>query len=299
MAKKRRSNKKKRHALHQWDAVLASLRIFWKTFCFTSHRLWIASRWTARMWWRSPRWFKWTKIIVIAVVVASLPLIDATRQWLYYREIYSSYYDHFYAEYSKTQPPLYANYYADYYADFYANYYSSPAYRLSLRYALPSATEENVSYPEQSPVASQRINNAGLALIKSFEGLELEPYADAGGKLTVGYGHLIKPGEFFTRISEQQAHELLRDDVRVAEAYVKRYVKVKLNDNQFAALVSLVYNIGPGNFRRSTLLSQLNKGLGDKAANEFVRWNKVGTRTLKGLTRRREAEQKLFQTTPS
>ncbi|MCH2546229.1 MAG: lysozyme [Alphaproteobacteria bacterium] len=144
-------------------------------------------------------------------------------------------------------------------------------------------------------MAKREINSAGLELIKSFEGLRLEPYEDAGGKLTIGYGHLIKPGEYFTAITEEEAHALLREDVRVAEAYVKRYVHVKLNHNQFSALGSRGYNIGPGNFRNSTMLTLLNMGKGDRAASEFPRWNKVGTTTLRGLTRRRLAEQSLFE----
>lgn len=267
----------------------------WKSLYFTLHRLWSLTSWTLSMWWHSPRWFKIGKMVVILIAVVSLPLIDAARQWIFYRETYNTYYTHFYTEYIKTQTVEHADYYADYYAEFYAQYYSSPGYRQSLRYALPSASEESVSYPSGSPTASQSINASGLALIKTYEGLELEPYADAGGKLTIGYGHLIKPGEFFSRISEQHAHDLLRKDVRVAEAYVKRYVKVKLNDNQFAALVSLVYNIGPGNFQKSTLLRLLNRGQGDKAAAEFARWSKVGYKTVNGLTKRREAERRLFQ----
>lgn len=272
-----------------------TLRLAWRSLHFALHRLWILLRWSARKWWDLPRWVKWGKVVVIVLVVCSLPALDAARGWWQYRSIYGTYYEHFHTEYNKTLTPHEAHYYANYYADFYAQYYSSPAFRLSLRYSLPSATADTVSFPPNSPVASLYINDRGMELIKRFEGVELEPYADAGGKLTIGYGHLIKPGEFFTNISEARAHDLLREDVRVAEAYVKRYVKVSLNENQFAALVSLVYNIGPGNFRQSTLLSLLNEGKGDKAAAEFKRWNKVGNRKLRGLVERREAEKNLFQ----
>lgn len=249
----------------------------------------------AKWWWGLPDWFKFGKVMLIILVVISLPLIDATRQWLHYRGIYSSYYDHFYAEYIKTESKHRAHYYADYYADFYANYYTSRAYRMALTNELPSATTTTLSYPDSSPVAKLTINHAGLNLIKGYEGLEQEPYADAGGKLTVGYGHLIKPGEFFGRITEKQAYDLLREDVKVAEAYIKRYVKVPLTANQFAALTSLVYNIGPGHFRRSTLLSQLNKKNYTRAAQEFLRWDKVNGESLLGLTRRREDEKALFE----
>lgn len=249
----------------------------------------------AKWWWKLPGWLKLGKVLLVIAVVASLPLIDGARQWLHYRNIYATYYDHFYDAYRKTETRYRAEYYANYYARFYADYYTSPAYRASRHYELPSATAETVSYPETSPVAKLSINHAGLDLIKGYEGLELEPYADAGGKLTIGYGHLIKPGEFFSRISEKQAYDLLREDVRVAEAYVKRYVRVPLTENQFAALTSLVYNIGPGNFRRSTLLVQLNRRNYALAAQEFLRWNKVGDATLRGLIRRRQSEKALFE----
>jgi len=252
-----------------------------------------------KWWWDLPHWFKFGKLAVIILVAVGLPLVDGARQWLHYRNIYQTYYDHFYTEYRRTESSYRAEYYADYYAKFYADYYSSPQYRQTRLAALPSATAETVSFPTTSPVAELYINEAGLKLIKRFEGVELEPYADAGGKLTIGYGHLVKPGEFFSRISEERAHALLREDVRVAEAYVKRYVDVQLNENQFAALTSLVYNIGPGNFRRSTLLSLLNKGKGDLAALEFRRWNKVGTRSVPGLTKRRAAERRLFESVPA
>lgn len=296
MAGKRRKRTKKQTLRAYWVQVAPALHLLWKSLCYTLHRLWVLTRWTARMWWRLPMWAKGAKIAVIAVMLISLPLIDSAREWLHYREIYSSYYHHFRSEYSKTLSPHESHYYADYYADFYANYYSSASYRQSLKYALPSASTETVAFPSNSPVAALSTNATGLELVKSFEGLELEPYADAGGKLTIGYGHLIKPGEYFTKISHTRAHELLREDLRVAEAYVKRYVRVKLNENQFAALVSLVYNIGPGNFHKSTLLSQLNKGQTARAAEEFLRWNKVGNKTLAGLVRRREAEKTLFET---
>src|SRR5690606_33864855 len=108
---------------------------------------------------------------------------------------------------------------ADYYADFYASYYSSPAFRTNMQNALPSATTETVAYPADSVIASLMVDARGLTLLKEFEGLRLEPYHDVGGKLTIGYGHLIKPGEFYTAISEQEAEALLREDLKVAEAF--------------------------------------------------------------------------------
>lgn len=249
-----------------------------------------------KWWWGLPNWVKWAKVAIISLVLFGPAAHEGVEQWLTYRRIYTEYYDHFYATYHKTLAyESDAQRYASFYADFYANYYSSPAYRATLQYALPAATAETTSFPPDSTLAGLHINDSGLTLIKQFEGLELKPYKDVGGKLTIGYGHLIRPGEYYGDITEAKAHALLREDIKVAEAYVKRYVTVPLNGNQFAALVSLVYNIGPGNFRRSTMLEHLNDGEMGKAADEFPRWKRVGKREVKGLSRRRAAEKVLFE----
>lgn len=246
-------------------------------------------------WWQLPRWIKWGKLVVVLAVVLTLPMVDVLTQWLAYRSVYNQYYGHFHADYSKSMKSYEAHYYADFYADFYAKYYSNPAYRAELRNALPSATADNLTYPADSPIARHSLNARGLALIKEFEGLVLEPYTDVGGRLTIGYGHLIKPGEYFGRLQEPYAEQLLQNDVKVAEAYLKRYVKVPMNENQFSALVSLVYNIGPGNFKRSTLLEHINAGRMDKASKEILRWERVGRYRVDGLSRRRAAERELFE----
>lgn len=257
-----------------------------------------AAQWIVRLMvfgWRLPRWVKALLTLAVILAVAGAVSVDVYRQWRYHQDIYSVYYNYFYASYSQTLPRNQADYYADYYAEFYADYYSSRAYRKSSRFALPSATEETISYPETSAVARLSITKEGLDIIKRYEGLKLEPYTDATGNLTIGYGHLIKPGEYFTVITKQEAHELLLKDVRVAEAYVKRYVKVPLTAQQFSALTSFVYNLGPSRFRGSTLLREVNDGNMRSAANEFLRWTKAGTQTLHGLARRRAAEKALFE----
>ncbi|MGB1539615.1 MAG: lysozyme [Rickettsiales bacterium] len=248
-----------------------------------------------KWWWKLPRWLKLSKLAIVLVIIFSFPAMDAYRQWEYYHAIYDTYYAHFYAAYDKTHPAYQARHYAEYYADFYASYYSSPAYQKHQRYALPSATKQTTAYPQSSAVAGLTLTPQGLTMLKQFEGLRLEPYKDVGGKLTIGYGHLIKPGEYYDNISKEDAHTLLLEDVKVAEAIVKRYVKVKLTPQQFSALTSLVYNIGPDHFRRSTLLMALNKGDTSRAAEEFLRWDHVGTTKVRGLTRRRKAEKELFE----
>lgn len=141
----------------------------------------------------------------------------------------------------------------------------------------------------------QHTGEAGLALIKSFEGLRLEKYKDAVGKWTIGYGHLILPNESFSHaISEADADALLRHDLEMTESGVHKLVTVDLNQNQFDALVAFTFNLGAGNLQTSTLLKLLNQGEYAQAADQFLRWNKAGGKVLAGLTRRREAERALF-----
>lgn len=138
-----------------------------------------------------------------------------------------------------------------------------------------------------------KTNEKGLTLIKRFEGLRLEAYQDVVGIWTIGYGHTrtAKPG---MKITEREAEALLREDLREAERTVARLVQIPLSSNEFSALVSLVFNIGPGAFARSTVLRLLNKGDRTGAAEAFKMWNRAGGRIVAGLTNRREAEQRLF-----
>jgi lysozyme len=137
------------------------------------------------------------------------------------------------------------------------------------------------------------LNQAGLDLIKSFEGLRLNAYRDAVGVWTIGYGHTagVRAGQ---AITAAQAEDYLRSDVRRFENAVNAAVKVPLNDNQFAALVSFTYNLGEGALQRSTLLRLLNSGDYAGAAREFDKWVNAGGQRLAGLVRRRDAEQALF-----
>jgi GH24 family phage-related lysozyme (muramidase) len=137
------------------------------------------------------------------------------------------------------------------------------------------------------------INQDGVNLIKSFEGMELEAYLDAVGVWTIGYGHIQGVYEGMT-ITEAQAEELLRKDLAEFESAVSEAVQVSINDNQFSALVSFTFNLGAGSLFESTLLKLLNQGDFQGAADQFPRWNKAGGQELPGLTRRRKAERALF-----
>jgi lysozyme len=144
-----------------------------------------------------------------------------------------------------------------------------------------------------------KINKETLELIKDFEGLELKAYKDAVGVWTIGYGHTAAAGNpkpvSGMVITAKQAEDLLLKDMVKYENAVKKYVKVPLNDNQYGALVSFTYNLGEGNFSKSTLLKKVNAKDFAGAANEFAKWNKAGGKVLNGLTRRRAAEAALFK----
>lgn len=145
-----------------------------------------------------------------------------------------------------------------------------------------------------------KTSQAGINLIKLFEGIKNQPYLCAAGVLTVGYGHTgpdVKPG---MHIDKQQAEILLRKDLVRFENAVKDLVKVPLNQNQFDSLVSFTYNLGINALEGSTLLKRLNSGenIINVAKEELPRWNKVNGKPLEGLTRRRSAEVDLFTQAP-
>lgn len=140
-----------------------------------------------------------------------------------------------------------------------------------------------------------QIDRRGLAFIRHFEGLRLQLYRDSAGKLTIGIGHLVRPGEDFQGgITVAQAYAMLRQDVQVAVRAVHRLVKVTLTQNQFDALVSFVYNLGAEEFAQSTLLRLLTEGKYQAAADQFPRWDHAAGKVVDGLLVRRRAERELF-----
>ena len=133
----------------------------------------------------------------------------------------------------------------------------------------------------------------GIALIKEFEGLRLKAYLCPGGVWTIGYGHTagVKPGMVIT---EAQAEEYLKADLIAFERYLNG-LGLALNQNQFDALVSFIYNVGTGNFSSSTLLRKVRANPQDNSImDEFLRWIYSKGRVLPGLQRRRLAEMKLY-----
>jgi lysozyme len=135
----------------------------------------------------------------------------------------------------------------------------------------------------------------GLALTEQYEGCRLTAYQDQVGVWTVGYGHTgadVTPG---LTITQAEAEALLAKDVLAAARCVNTMVKLRLTQGEFDALVDFVFNLGPGNFLRSTLLTALNAGDLTRAAAQFECWDRAGGVIVAGLLRRRKAELGLFQ----
>ena len=136
----------------------------------------------------------------------------------------------------------------------------------------------------------------GTKILKFFEGCKLTAYQDSVGVWTIGYGHTKGVYDGMT-ITQEEAEQMLLSELEEYEGYVEKYVTVPLTQNQFDALVVWVYNLGPTNFRNSTLLKELNAGNYNAAGQEITRWNKAGGKVLAGLVKRREAEAQLFSDT--
>jgi lysozyme len=130
-------------------------------------------------------------------------------------------------------------------------------------------------------------------LIKDYEGLHLTPYLCPAKIWTIGYGHTrtVRAG---MQITQAQAEQLLDDDLSLIERAVQRLVQVPLNDNQFSALVSFTFNVGIGNFERSSLLQLLNRGWYEQVPAQLMRWNRISGEVMGGLSRRRAAEAQLW-----
>ena len=135
------------------------------------------------------------------------------------------------------------------------------------------------------------ISETGLNLIKQFEGCHLTAYKDPVGILTIGYGHTngVKAGQ---KITQAQADAYLKQDVASSEKAVSKY-KYNYNQNQFDALVSFTFNCGSGNLKQIT--NNGNRTL-EQISARLPNYNKAGGKVLAGLTRRRAAEKKLFDT---
>ena len=145
----------------------------------------------------------------------------------------------------------------------------------------------------------RHINERGIEIVKSFEGLSFRPYVCAGGVNSVGYGATVgSDGEpidlDMEPISETEAEALLLLDLESSEGWVFRLIKAALTENQYSALTSFTFNVGCSALMRSTLRMKLNREEYQGAADEFSKWRIAGGRILAGLVRRRAAERALF-----
>jgi len=144
-----------------------------------------------------------------------------------------------------------------------------------------------------------KTSEAGLRLIKEFEGFRSKAYVCPAGVLTIGYGHTSAAGEPAVvrgmEITNGVAHEILRSDLERFERGVTRLVKVDLEQNQFDVLVSFAFNCGLGNLKKSTLLKRVNAKRFEDVPAELMKWTKGGGKVLPGLVRRRRAEAEMWQ----
>lgn len=144
-----------------------------------------------------------------------------------------------------------------------------------------------------------QVNAEGYALIKKFEGCKLKAYRCPANVLTIGYGNTfyedgtkVKEGDIIT---QQRAEELAKFIIDQFAVTIAPFILKPLNENQFSACVSLAYNIGTGNFKKSSVFKKLNINANDSTiADSFRLWNKGGGKVLRGLVNRREAEIQLY-----
>lgn len=146
-----------------------------------------------------------------------------------------------------------------------------------------------------------KTSQAGIDLIKAFEGLRLKAYPDpatGGEPWTIGYGTTTAAGVGKVTkgltITQVQAESMLVRSLAAYEDGVKKALRVKPTQHQLDALVSFAYNVGVTNMSRSSVVKLLNAGEPEKAAGAFMLWNKAARKVMPGLTRRRAAERDLF-----
>jgi len=138
------------------------------------------------------------------------------------------------------------------------------------------------------------ISDTGIKLIESFEGLRLTAYQDVKGIWTIGYGHTGKDVHPGLTITEAEADNLMRLDLRIAEAGVNHLVTYPVTQTEFDALGSFAFNVGVGSLASSTLLKDVNRGDVTDAEQQFLRWDHAGNVEVEGLRKRRMAEAAMF-----
>lgn len=144
------------------------------------------------------------------------------------------------------------------------------------------------------------ITHAGVHFIATMEDFSPVVYEDQAGKQTIGYGHLVRAGERWDRITQGEALDLMMRDIAREIAQVDAVLRVELQPFEADAVISWAFNVGGHSASRSSLIRLLNIGNTEGAANQFLRWDKItdpktGKKIVsRGLRRRRERERGLF-----
>jgi len=147
-----------------------------------------------------------------------------------------------------------------------------------------------------------KLDTKGYNLIKEFEGYSSRPYKCSAGIPTIGYGNTFYPNGKKVTLKDAQITRKQADDIFISivdnfALKVLKMINKPITQNQFNALVSFAYNVGVGNFQKSTLLKLVNINPNDAMiAKEFLKWNKAAGKELKGLTNRRIKESALYFT---
>ena len=149
------------------------------------------------------------------------------------------------------------------------------------------------------PLSHMKASNDCLKLIEHFEGMRLEAYRCPAGIWTIGIGSTryadgsqVKEGD---KLTLKQARVLFRVTLVLYEASVRNSIQALITQNQFDAMVSLCYNIGPGNFHASSLRKAVNKNPSDPGIPAlFDMWIYASGKVLPGLVRRRKSEAYLY-----
>lgn len=148
-----------------------------------------------------------------------------------------------------------------------------------------------------------KTSRQGRDFIKRWEGVRLKAYRCEANVLTIGVGHTAAMGEPHPvegmTITAEEADAILARDLAITEAQVQSAVKVDLTQRQYDTLVSFVFNVGAGAFRKSTLLKKLNAGKYNEVPAELLKWNRVKGKVVQGLTNRRKAEADFWRGAPT
>ena len=140
-----------------------------------------------------------------------------------------------------------------------------------------------------------KLSDKGRALLVELEGKRNHVYEDVAGLKTIGVGHLLKPGETWSYLTDDHIDDLLDKDLLEFEAAVDVCIDVPLDQHEFDALVIFAFNIGVNAFRKSTLRQVINRSEFAEVPRQLMRWNKAGGKVIAGLTNRRKAEIKLWE----